>query len=47
VVLFSANFAGAAITAFALALLAEDGVLAMIAIAFCAAMVGTFIYPFI
>lgn len=47
VVPFSANFAGIAITAFGLALIAQDGLLALVAIAFCLVTVGLLVYQFI
>lgn len=37
---FSANFAGIAITAFGLALISQDGAIALVAIAFCLVAVG-------
>ena len=44
VVPFSANVAGAAITAFGLSLISHDGVLALIAFAFTATPVGLLVY---
>src|SRR5690606_19204599 len=41
---FSATFAGIAITAFGLALIARDGVIALVAIAVCIAMIGFVAY---
>ncbi len=41
---FSANLAGAALTAFGLALIADDGVLALIAMIFTASMIGLLVY---
>ena len=44
VVPFSANFAGAALTAFGLALMVHDGVLALLALIFTAMTVGFLVY---
>lgn len=47
VVPMSANLAGAAITAFGLALLAHDGLIAILAVAFSAATMGLLVYQFL
>ena len=44
---FSANFAGVSITAFGLALIARDGLIALAAIAVCIAMVAFVVYQLI
>lgn len=47
VIPFSANLAGVAITALGLALLAEDGVIALVAIAFCIAAIVLVVMAFV
>ncbi len=44
---FSANFAGAALTAFGLSLIAKDGLLALIGFVFTASIIGFIIYNLI
>lgn len=44
---FSANLAGLALTSFGLSLIARDGLLALIAFVFTAAIVGLIVYQFI